>query len=195
MSKANRDLITTTNRRRFLRLAASTAAASALLATPALAKGRDDTRLLAMIARIRPLLAAHAAAEKRARETHALVEADPDRIDTPRGWVDEQIANGSPLSERVLFRLERARTQAVYARHGYDVASDEWNRLGHELRAVHLPRLLAMRPRTAEGAHEKWKLVFKAFQETEQWDVEDFDEFMVPAMLADLKRLGKAVQS
>jgi len=66
----------------------------------------------------------------------------------------------------------------------------------HELRVLHLPRLLAIRPRTAEGAHEKWKLVFKAFQETEQWDVEDFDEFMVPALLADLARLaGKAVQS
>ena len=52
-----------------------------------------------------------------------------------------------------------------------------------------------MRPRTAEGAHEKWKLAFDAFRETEQWDVEDFDEFMVPAMLADLARLGKAVRT
>jgi hypothetical protein len=34
------------------------------------------------------------------------------------------------------------------------------------------------------------------FQETEQWDVEDFDEFMVPALLADLGRLsGKAARS
>jgi hypothetical protein len=196
MSKANPNAITPTNRRRFLRLAAGTAAATALLSAPALAKGRDDTRLFAMIARVRPLLSAHAAAEERSHAAYALVEADPDRIDTPVGWVDEQLANGSPLSRRALCRLCDARTAAVYRRHGYDTASDEWNRLGHELRSVHLPRLLSMRPRTTEGARDKWRLVFEAFRETEQWDPEDFDEFMVPALLADLKRLaGKAVQS
>ena len=159
---------TTSSRRRFLRLAASTAAATALLAAPALAKGRDDTRLFAMIARIRPLLSAHAAAEERAHATHALVMADPE---LPHGgptlWVDKQIADGSKLTRRALCRLCDARTAAVYRRHGYDVASDEWNRTGHDLRTVHLPRLLSMRPRTAEGAHEKWKLAFDAFRETE----------------------------
>jgi hypothetical protein len=196
MSKAKQDAITPTNRRRFLRLAASTAAATAFLSAPALARGRDDARLFAVIDRVRPLLVAYTAAAERSHAAFALVEADPDRINTPRGWVDEQIANGSPLSERLLFRLESARTQAVYARHGYDVASDEWNRLGHELRSVHLPRLLSMRPRTTEGARDKWRLVFEAFRETDQWDPEDFDEFLVPAMLADLGRLaGRAVQT
>jgi hypothetical protein len=194
MSKAQNS---TTNRRRFLRLAGVTAAATALLAAPALAKGRDDTRLLAMIARIRPLLSAHAAAEERAHATHALVLADPE---LPHGgptlWVDKQIASGSALSRRALHRLERARTEAIYRRHSYDVASDEWNRTGHELRTVHLPRLLSMRPRTAEGARDKWRLAVEAFRETDQWEPEDFDEFMVPALLADLERLArKAVRT
>jgi hypothetical protein len=48
-----------------------------------------------------------------------------------------------------------------------------------------------MRPRTAQGAHEKWKLVFDGFRDTDQWDVEDFDEFMVPALVADLERLAR----
>ena len=39
--KANRDSTTVTNRRRFLRLAAGTAAATALLAAPTLAVGAD----------------------------------------------------------------------------------------------------------------------------------------------------------
>lgn len=195
MSKATDQ--TTSSRRRFLRLAGVTAAATALLPAPALAKSRDDTRLYALIARIRPLLSAHAAAEERAHATHALAMADPE---LPHGlpvlWVDDQIANGSKLSRRALLRLERARTEAVYRRHGYDVASDEWNRTGHELRVVHLPRLLSMRPRTAEGVHEKWKIVFQGYAETDQWYPEDFDEFLVPAVLADLKRLaGKAVQT
>jgi hypothetical protein len=197
MSKANPNAITPTNRRRFLRLAAGTAAATALLAAPALANGRDDTRLLAMIARVRPLLSAHAAAEKRAHQTHALADADPDMPQgSPTAWIDEQRAKTPFLSGRVINRLYWARARKVWARHGYSAASDEWNRLGHELRFVHLPRLLSMRPRTAEGAWDKWRLVFDGFRETEQWDPEDFDEFMVPALLADLKRLaGKAVQS
>jgi len=192
MSKATQNSSTTpASRRRFLRLAASSAAAVTLLATPALAKGRDDTRLFAMIARVRPLLAAHAAAEERAHAAHALVEADPDTVASPAAWVGEQQAGGSQLSERVLYRLCRARSEAVYERHGYRAASDEWNQLGHELRAVHLPRLLSMRPATMAGAHEKWRLVFEAFREVDQWEPEDFDEFMVPALVADLGRLAK----
>ena len=189
MSKAQNSI---TNRRRFLRLAGTTAVATAFLAAPTLAKGCDDTRLFATIARIRPLLAAHAGAEERARAGHALVEADPDKpVGTPIDFAATERDKGSPLSERTLLRLWHKRSAAVYRRHGYDVASDEWNRLGHELRFVHLPRLLSMRPRTAEGAHAKWRLVFEGFRETDQWDPEDFDEFMVPALLADLERLAK----
>jgi hypothetical protein len=186
---------TTSSRRRFLRLAASTASATALLAAPALAKSRDDTRLFAMIARVRPLLVAYTAAAERSRAAFALVEADPDRINTPRGWVDEQLANGSPLSRRALCRLCDARIAAVYRRHGYDVASDEWNRLGDELRG-NLRHLLAMRPRTTQGAHEKWKLVFEGYAETNQFEPEDLEEYLAPAVLADLGRLaGKAVRT
>jgi hypothetical protein len=194
MSKANRDPITP-NRRRFLSTAAIASAAVVLPAIPAaatLAKGRDDTRLFAMIARVRSLLPPYVAAEARAQETHALADADPDMPQgSPVAWVAEQRASGSLLSERVLDRLYWGRADKIWTRHGYSAASDEWNRLGHELRFVHLPRLLSMRPRTAEGARDKWRLVFEAFRETDQWDPEDFDEFMVPALLADLERLAK----
>jgi hypothetical protein len=191
MSKAQNS---TTNRRRFLRLAGVTAAATALLAAPALAT-RNDARLFAMIARVRPMLAALTAAGERAHSAYALADADPDMPGGQISFVRDMRERGSLLSEDALERLWEARANTVRNRHGYHAAYDQWNTLDSEFRPI-LARLLAMRPNTAQGALEKWQLVFAGHLETSQCEPEDVEEFLMPAMLADLKRLaGKAVQS
>src|ERR1700726_421049 len=106
MSKANQN--PTTNRRRFLRLAASTAAATALLATPALA-ARNDARLFAMIGRVRPMLAALTAAGDRAQSAYASADADPDMPGGQVSFVRDMRERGSLLSEEALERLWDAR--------------------------------------------------------------------------------------
>ena len=193
MSKAKSP--NTTDRRRFLRLAGATAAATALLAAPALAKGRDDTRLFALIGRVRPLLAALTAADERAHSAYAFADADPDMPGGQVSFVRDMRERGSLLSEEALERLWDARANTVRNRHGYHPAYDRWNTLDSEFRPV-LARLLAMRPNTAQGALEKWQLVFAGHLETSQCEPEDVEEFLMPAMLADLARLaGKAARS
>ena len=192
MSKANQN--PTTNRRRFLRLAGATAAATAFLATPALA-ARNDARLFALIGRVRPMLAALTAAGECAHSAYAFVDADPDMPGGQVSFVRDMRERGSLLSEEALERLWDARANTVRNRHGYHPAYDQWNTLDSEFRPV-LARLLTMRPNTAQGALEKWQLVFAGHLETSQCEPEDVEEFLMPAMLADLARLaGKAVRA
>jgi len=176
------------------RRALLTGAASALVATglpiPTANASPADTRLLATIARVRPRLSALSAAKERSHAAYALAEADPDMpAGGPGALISDMQAQGSLLSARLIERLWKARVDTVQNRYGHHEAYDEWNRLDHDFRPI-LARVLAMRPRTAEGAYEKWRLVFEGYAETDQWGPEDFDEFMVPVLLADLERLA-----
>jgi hypothetical protein len=187
MSKAQDS---TTNRRRFLRLAASTAAATALLAAPALASGRDDKRLLATIAEAHATVTRFTETGERSHACYELVQADPEKPEGgPVDFAAAERENGSPLSERALMRLWHERAAAVYRRHGHDKASDEWNGTGDRLRAL-LRRICATRPRTVEGAAAKAAL-FSAAVEADCWDAEDLAEYGLPVLVADLGRLAK----
>jgi hypothetical protein len=189
MSKV-RQSTTLTNRRRFLRLAASTAAATALLAAPALANTRDDKRLLATIAEARATVRHYTETGERSHACYELVQADPDKPHGgPVDFAAVERENGSPLSERALMRLWYERKDAIYRRHGYDTASDEWNATGDRLRSL-LRRICATRPRTVEGASAKAAL-FSAALEADCWDTEDLAEYGLPVLVADLGRLTK----
>jgi hypothetical protein len=189
MSKA-KQTSTTTDRRRFLRLAASTAAATAFLAAPAFANTRDDKRLLATIAEAHATVKHYTDTGERSHACYELVQADPEKPEGgPVDFAAAERESGSRLSERALMRLWHERKDAIYRRHGYDTASDEWNATGDRLRSL-LRRICATRPRTVEGASAKAAL-FAAALEADCWDAEDLAEYGLPVLAADLGRLAR----
>jgi len=161
-----------------------------LLAAPALAKGRDDTRLLATIAKAHAAVEHYSETRERAHACYELVQADPEKSDlSPCEFADTELESGSPLSRRALLRLWHERHDAVYRRHGYGAASNEWNASGRRLRAL-LSRVCATQPRTVEGASAKAAL-FAAALNVDCWDDEDLIEYGLPVLVADLGRLAK----
>ena len=192
MSKASNS---NTDRRRFLRLAGTTAAAVAVLAPPALAAGPDpDKRFLAMIVRTRAIVDQYVAAQSRAHETYAAAEADPEMPGYSHVFLEAMRQQGSLMSDATIEKMRRYRSDRVRARHGYDVASDAWNAAGDLARPA-IERAMAVRPNTVAGALAKWQLAQLVSLRTDIWESEDIEETVFPALVADLARLAGMVQS
>jgi hypothetical protein len=81
----------------------------------------------------------------------------------------------------------------IWRQTGYDAASEKRNKKRQTLRPM-LRRIRRLRPRTAEALSAKSALLKMAL-DADHWDNEDFIEYGLPVLIADLARLaGKPVR-
>jgi hypothetical protein len=138
MSKAKQNPTTVSARRRFLRLAASTAAATALLSAPALATTDPDKRFLAMIGRARTLVDRYIAAQTRAHQTYEAASADPEMPEYPQAFLAAMRERGSLMSDAAIEKMHGRCQRDPEARSGQRTLSARRSRsCGSAIRLPH----------------------------------------------------------
>jgi hypothetical protein len=101
---------------------------------------------------------------------------------------------GSPAASPAEFAARERARKKIWHQTGYDVASDHRNKARDVLRPM-LRRICRLQPRTVEALSAKSALL-KTALDVDYWDGEDFIEYALPVLIADLARLtGKAVRS
>jgi hypothetical protein len=120
------------------------------------------------------------------RETHRLYHEAQCHPEMPEHF-------GQTASPAEFTARERARKK-IYRQTGYDVAANGREKARDRLRPM-LRRICRLRPQTVGVLSAKAALLKMAL-DVDYWDKDDFMEYAVPVLLADLARLaGKAVQS
>jgi hypothetical protein len=96
---------------------------------------------------------------------------------------------GSPAASNAEFAaLERTRKK-IWRQVGYDTASNHRNK-ARDVLCPMLRRICRLRPRTVWTLSAKAAL-FKTALDVDFWDGEDFIEYGLPVLVADLARLAK----
>ena len=127
------------------------------------------------------------------REVHRLyreAQCHPDYPET-QGEFWRRRARGepqTPVSNEAFRAADRAK-QKVWRAVGYDVASDNRNQARSRLRPM-LRRICRLRPRIV-GALSAKAALFKMAVDVDFWDDDDFMEYAVPVLLADLAHLAE----
>jgi hypothetical protein len=160
-------------------------AMGAVLPATAIAAAKDDTRLLAAVARARSLIDEHMRLCPAKERAWNAVHNDPECpiLSSPH-WGEEEAELLRRFPPHIVRRIERERRDRVNDRHGYTQAYEAWSgAYTAAYYAVH--RVLAMRPRTIQGVNAKSALLGLALAQEDMIEAEEVME----ANRADLLRL------
>jgi hypothetical protein len=147
-----------------------------------------DRRLLEAVKAAKTALAEYRVISRETNRLYHEAECHPDYPETYGDYYRRR-ARGepqTPVSNEAFQANERARKK-VWRAVGYDVAADKREKARKQLRPM-LRRICRLRPPTVGALSAKAAALNMAL-DVDYWDGEDFIEYGLPVILADLKRL------
>jgi hypothetical protein len=121
----------------------------------------------------RAALAEEKATGAESRRTHALMSNDPEQQEATAWWFEKTKGKSNEHPEFKKYSAIRgAWLNLVYARHGYDKASEDWNESVERLRKA-LSKLFAAKAKSIDDIAIKVEVYISIYGEAEQKDSKD----------------------
>jgi hypothetical protein len=142
----------------------------------------SDRRILDAVKAAKTALAEYRVICREANRLYHEAQCHPD--------MPERLGGAASPAE---FKARERATRKIWHQTGYDVTADRRNEMRAKRLRPMFRRICRLRPRTVEGMSAKASALGMAF-DVDYWDKDDFMEYALPVLLADLARLaGKAV--